>query len=42
MDRLSIALEPIAIEAFGDEGTKELAEVKAELIDRLAKQGVTV
>ena len=41
-DRLSVALEPIAIEAFGDDGANELVEVKAELLDRLAKQGVTV
>ncbi|MFT6625701.1 MAG: phenol hydroxylase P1 protein [Cycloclasticus sp.] len=42
VDRLSVALEPIAIKAFGEDGINELAEVKSELLERLAKQGVTV
>lgn len=41
-DRLSMALEPIATEAFAGDGANELAEVKKQLLDRLAKQGVTI
>lgn len=41
--RLSAALEPVAIKAFGDEdGVNALADVKQELLTRLGKQGVTV
>ena len=40
--RLTTAIEPIAIEAFGAEGVSELSEVKQELLTRLGKQGVMV
>jgi phenol hydroxylase P1 protein len=40
-DRLEEALQPIATKALGDEGVSQLAEVKQELLDRLAKQGIT-
>lgn len=40
--RLSEALEPVAIKAFGAEGAAELAEVKEELLARFGKQGLTV
>lgn len=40
--RLTAAVEPIALKAFGAEGINELAEVKQELLTRLGKQGVTV
>ena len=42
LNRLTDAVEPIATKAFGIEGVKELAEVKEELLARLAKQGLTV
>lgn len=40
--RLTAAVEPIAVKAFGAEGVNELAEVKQELLTRLGKQGVVV
>lgn len=40
--RLTVAVEPIAVKAFGAEGVNELAEVKQELLTRLGKQGVVV
>jgi len=42
INRLTEAVEPIATKAFGAEGVNELAEVKQELLARLAKQGLTV
>jgi len=41
-DRLTAALEPIAVKAFGADGVNELSEVKNELLSRLAKQGVDI
>ena len=35
VSRLCEAIEPVAIKAFGPEGTSELAEVKEELLARL-------
>ena len=40
--RLTVAVEPIAVKAFGAGGINELAEVKQELLTRLGKQGVVV
>lgn len=42
LDRLSSALIPVAVVAFGEEGVKELEEVKQELLARLGKQGLTI
>lgn len=42
VSRLCEAIEPVAVEAFGPEGTSELAEVKEELLARLGKQGLTI
>lgn len=40
--RVEAALAPIAQLAFGEQGAEQLAAVKAELVARLAKQGVKV
>lgn len=40
--RIEAALAPIAQLAFGEQGAEQLAAVKAELVARLAKQGVKV
>ncbi len=40
--RVEEALQPVALAAFGPEGTKHLGGVKQELLDRLAKQGVKI
>ena len=40
--RVEEALQPVAQKAFGPEGTKHLEDVKQELLDRLAKQGINV
>lgn len=40
--RVEAALAPIAQLAFGQQGAEQLAAVKAELVARLAKQGVKV
>lgn len=40
--RIEAALAPIAQVAFGEQGAEQLAAVKAELVARLAKQGVKV
>ena len=41
-NRLTDALEPVAVKAFGTDGVNELAEVKTELLTRLGKQGLSV
>jgi phenol hydroxylase P1 protein len=41
-ERLEGALQPVAVMAFNGEGSAQLAEVKQELLARLAKQGVKV
>lgn len=41
-ERLSVALEPVAVKAFGETGTAELAEVKQEMLARFGKQGLTL
>ena len=40
--RAEQALAPIAQLAFADQGAEQLAAVKAELVARLAKQGIKV
>lgn len=42
VSRLSEAIEPIAIKAFGSEGATELAEVREELLARFGKQGLSI
>ncbi|PCI69577.1 MAG: phenol hydroxylase [Piscirickettsiaceae bacterium] len=42
VERVDDALKPVAVEALGSNGVEQLAEVKQELLARLAKQGIEV